>query len=658
MKIPKRKVLNPKPAAAPVISPPPPQSDVLRLHVEDAGRGTAAVTARLGGEPLHVDTFNLSRAKDRDRFAAAVADLCPALETADVAAELLRARDRLTAPADAPGGGGEGRSGGSGANDGAEPPELAPGSVVRPDGFVTPGAAGFVVPRVLEGRDGPEGRNTLHVQTADGTREVRELTAGGPAAGRIVLPGGDTLYLDPVPPVPSVADANRRPGWSRRGREAWRDGAEPPCPAEVLGRVRDRFARYLWFPPADRDGTCLTLACWTLATYLTPAFPAVPYLHVTAPFNSGKTRVFGLLGRMIYRPFVTSNLTAAALFRSLHARGGTLLLDEAERLNNPRDPAAAELAGMLLAGYKRGGRATRLEPVGDSYQPVDYEVFGFKALAGISSLPPALASRCVPVRMTRADGHAAEAGRNPDGDDWAGLRDDLFRFALAYGPAVLAAAADPPDAGLANRDRELWTPLLAVAAVADAAGFGGAADGLTGHAAATLTTATATAAPEADAILLEALHGLLLKGGDPPQAKEVRAAARKIEFDLFDKWTAKGVATRLASYGIETIKSGRGATRGRRVYADHTPATVAAAARRYGIELDGDDEAPPAPPGDVPHAPRRAASATPRARKRATGVHGARRTTSGHVSGVGGEPRADRPRKLTIRKAKPSRPGS
>jgi hypothetical protein len=60
-------------------------------------------------------------------------------------------------------------------------------------------------------------------------------------------------------------------------------------------------------------------------------------------------------------------MTGPALFRTHHAAGGALLYDEAERLRQST-PDQQELQSMLLAGYKRGGCATRLEPVGDSFR--------------------------------------------------------------------------------------------------------------------------------------------------------------------------------------------------------------------------------------------------------------------------------------------------
>src|SRR4051812_6095213 len=111
-----------------------------------------------------------------------------------------------------------------------------------------------------------------------------------------------------------------------------------------------------------------------MLTYVYVAWDAVPYLYVGGPAGSGKTRVFELLSRLCFRPLVSSNLSAPALFRTLHDRGGTLLLDEAERLNEGA-PDVAELRSILLAGYKRGGKASRLESSGDSFAMNEFAVF-------------------------------------------------------------------------------------------------------------------------------------------------------------------------------------------------------------------------------------------------------------------------------------------
>src|SRR6516164_10108058 len=123
---------------------------------------------------------------------------------------------------------------------------------------------------------------------------------------------------------------------------------------------------------------------------------------------------------------------------------------------------------MLLAGYKRGGQATRLEPVGDTFRPVAFDVYGPKALACIAGLPPALASRCIPVVMFRAEKGSLKPKRRIDADPegWRRLRDDLYALALEHGADWLGLAqrADVCPSGLDGRSYELWQPLLALAA--------------------------------------------------------------------------------------------------------------------------------------------------------------------------------------------------
>jgi hypothetical protein len=45
-----------------------------------------------------------------------------------------------------------------------------------------------------------------------------------------------------------------------------------------------------------------------MLTYVYAAWDAVPYLFVTGPAGSGKTRVFELLGRLVNRPMMSSNM--------------------------------------------------------------------------------------------------------------------------------------------------------------------------------------------------------------------------------------------------------------------------------------------------------------------------------------------------------------
>ena len=341
----------------------------LTLDLAPCGRnGTATVTARLGPEVLLVDKLDLARSKAREAFAAKLCEGRPGLDQAAVLELLLREAARF-----------------------AERPEPEPtgpaaevdaSRIIRPERIITPEVSGFSIPTMTAAGDKVLGRWEAYLRWADGRREKRPLGTA------LEMPDGGRLFVHPQPgePTPST-----KLGWTAAGRKKWLDGEPAPDAGDVFQRLCRAIDYYLDLPGKSAAGTAPTLALWTILSYGYHAWPAVPYLYLGGPLGSGKSRVFEILSRLCFRPLATSNLTAASLFRSLHAFGGTLLLDEAERLKKGQDPDVGEILSMLLAGYKRGGSALRLEPIGDSgFKTVSFDVFSPKALACIAGLPPAL----------------------------------------------------------------------------------------------------------------------------------------------------------------------------------------------------------------------------------------------------------------------------
>jgi hypothetical protein len=377
----------------------------------------------------------------------------------------------------------------------------------------------------------------------------------------------------------------------------------------VFRRLCEQVAYYLDFPAESAAGTTATLALWTTLSYAYPCWPAVPYLWLGGPAASGKSRVLDVLSRLTFRPLSSSNMTAPALFRTLHASGGTLLIDEAERLRSASDPGVAELNSVLLAGYRRGGSATRLEPAGDTFRPVRFDVYGPKALACIAGLPPTLAGRCVPVAMLRSAADSPKPARRLDADQprWQRLRDDLHAVALEHGASWyrLASRADVVPTGIAGRNYELWQPLLALAAWLQADGAGGLLRLVQDHATVTVGAARDDAIPEADELLLELLADAVAVG-QPPTSSELLSRARSRDEVTFKVWSPKGVTARLKSYGIPCPPK----VRGERRYRDVTPDTLRRIGQRYGIDLrltaDADENGPPDPEivPIVPNCPR------------------------------------------------------
>ena len=288
------------------------KSAIIILDWLSGRNSIGTLTARLGDELLHTDKLDLARASARKRFADELLTKCPALDRAAVERELLSEADKLAKSLDPA--------------ETIQAPELDISRIVRPELFHTPDVSGLTVPatRIVGGR--PSGRWELYLQWHDdGRRERRELEPS------IELPDGGRLWIHPQPGEP---EPTMRPGWTMKGRAAWLSHANPPDPADVWARICGRLTHYLDFPPDLAAGIVATLSLWVMLTYTYHAWPSVPYLNIGGPQESGKTTMFRVLARLIFRPLESSSMTAACLFSSLHERGGTLLLDEAERLRD------------------------------------------------------------------------------------------------------------------------------------------------------------------------------------------------------------------------------------------------------------------------------------------------------------------------------------
>jgi len=539
--------------------------DGLTLDFAPAGRnGSGTLTARLGGDVLHVDSLNLTKAKARADFTKTVCNGRPGIDEATVKAKLLElAADAATKP-----------SGNGKPADFTSLPELDRSRIIRPERFILPEVSALSVPMMTNLDDRVMGRWICYLRWPDGKRERRGL------GQTLDLPEGGRLYVHPQPGEPATTMS---PAWSAESRKRWLEGEPAPNAAELFKRLAERFAYFLDLPKQHAPGITTTLVCWSMLTYLYHAWPAVPYLYIGGPLGSGKSRVFEILSRLVFRPLGSSNMTAATLYRTLHARGGTLLLDEAERLKQARDPDVGEILSMLLAGYKRGGSAMRLEPVGDSFRPVTFDVFGPKGLACIAGLPPALASRAIAITMFRAPPGSPKPKRRIDGDPagWQRLRDDLHVVALEHGPAWLKLAdrSDVVPCGLSGRDFELWQPLLAIASFLESAGAEGLLALVQEHALVVAESGRDDQTPDHDETLLRLL-AQSIRFGERPTPGDLLEKAKVAEPEGFRRWTPRAVAEHLKRYGLGTNK-----TDGRKRYSRITLEDLGQIQTSYGIDL-------------------------------------------------------------------------
>jgi len=501
---------------------------------DKTGSTKGVLTARQGDTVLHHDRMDIAKDRQRTAFLNKLQERCPSIEAAAIRQLLLDEACRAAQASQTP----------------SEPPaELDVSRIVRPHLFHVPEVSGLLIPVAqARGKERPEGRWLLCIQWADGRRECIDLD------DYLDVDHDKRIWFSQKLPAPLPTTISR---WSRHSRAKWLNGYMPKLD-DIFRRVFNLFLDYLEFPSGETVGVVSTLSLWTMLTYAYPVWPAVPYLSIGGPLGSGKSRVFDVLVLLAFNPLPSSNLTAACLFRTLHAQAGTLLLDEAERLRD-KAPDVGELLSILLAGYKRGGQATRLDKVDDNYLPTFFDVFGPKAIAGISSMPAALASRCIKIMMFRAgkDSPVPKRRIDPMASVWTDLRDDLHCMALAYGTRLTAMAGWQPDcAHLNGRNLELWLPILAMAKLVEEAGMGGLVEEVERHALKCIDVAHEDTIPELDEVLLRTLKQMLEDKAWGVSPGELLQMVKEEESSLCAQYTPRGISTILNRYGIKTGRTG------------------------------------------------------------------------------------------------------
>jgi hypothetical protein len=248
------------------------------------------------------------------------------------------------------------------------------------------------------------------------------------------------------------------------------NGAKDAGGAALVRDLEAFLVRFVILPPH----TALPLALWTLLTHTFDSFDACPYLAITSPApRCGKTRLLECLELLVSSPRRASNISEAALFRTIEKFHPTLMLDEAETLSG-KSERAEYLRQILNAGNRRGALVTRCTGQGANIDAIDFSVFCPKVLAGIGTFPQTIADRAIVIAMQRRkDSERVERFLHrmakPEGEV---LCKRAENFMEARREEISAAYVATNLEFISDRDAEAWAPLFAILSVADASRAG------------------------------------------------------------------------------------------------------------------------------------------------------------------------------------------
>lgn len=354
----------------------------------------------------------------------------------------------------------------------------------------------------------------------------------------------------------------------------------PDIRKEIFEPIKKALVEHIDF---YSDGYADVVACWVMGTYIFPIFTAYPYLFLSGPRGSGKTKLLDVIRYLAFNAVPTSNTSVSSLFRIIESNQATLLIDEAEKLGGYGDDSDMRL--ILNAGYKTGYPVMRSNK--DSLEPEMFDVYSPKVIASINQVNPTTASRGININMIKTASRKKGNQRVTDfSGDWIKLRSALYRYLLCHVFKVkeLYEGSDKVNK-LQCRKNELWAPILSIALSVSEDIF-------------EVVAGMATNDSKDEEGVIDDWHAALLKGLKEMvsshasyQLSEIKEAMlRYLETDEKDKVTSRWVGSALTRFGF---KRGIRLSTGTTYYVN--PGVVEDLIKRYQLienvdSVDGEDK--------------------------------------------------------------------
>ncbi|MFH1672935.1 MAG: DUF3631 domain-containing protein [Pseudomonadota bacterium] len=237
--------------------------------------------------------------------------------------------------------------------------------------------------------------------------------------------------------------------------ESWET---PVDPARLLSDIAQTIRRFI----VCTEEIANAVALWVAMTWFIAVVQVAPLAVITAPEKRcGKTLLLNLLGQLSARSVTASNISPAALFRTIEKWAPTLLIDEADSFLKDNE----ELRGLLNSGHTRDS-AYVIRTVGDSFTPTRFSTWAAKAIAGIGHVADTLQDRAIILELRRkTPDEVVERIRYAEPNLLRDLRSKLAKFAEDFSEQVRQARPPLPNS-LHDRAQDNWEPLLAIAQVA------------------------------------------------------------------------------------------------------------------------------------------------------------------------------------------------
>ncbi len=168
----------------------------------------------------------------------------------------------------------------------------------------------------------------------------------------------------------------------------------------LFQEVYSDITRQIRFPHSWQP---VLMTLWAMGTYVYMQFPCYGHLWLNSPTtHSGKTKAEDVVSTICYKATEPQLApTAAVVFRFPKSIGGTLILDEIDRLSPDNQ---SDVIGVLNHYKSTGGVLRNVPGKNKQYTMEEFKVYCPKIIAGINNLPETTQDRCFKIYLHRSSG--------------------------------------------------------------------------------------------------------------------------------------------------------------------------------------------------------------------------------------------------------------
>jgi len=230
---------------------------------------------------------------------------------------------------------------------------------------------------------------------------------------------------------------------------------EPQDGTKLLDDVAKQVRRFVVADQVTIDAITL----WIVFAHIAQKAPCCPNLVFSSAVKAcGKSTALDVVSRLVPKPLSVSNISVAALFRTVEMLSPTLLIDEADSIFRQND----DLRTLTNAGFTKTA-AQVARTVGEDNEPRLFTVYVPKTIALIGTLPDTIESRSVIIRMRRRlPDEQIERLRSDKDQGFQPILARIARWATDNAERVLAQEPEI-DPSLSDRQADVWRELLRIA---------------------------------------------------------------------------------------------------------------------------------------------------------------------------------------------------